>query len=1637
MTAGLNQFLLVARAELGDEVTAEDIADAVWLARWRTVAPPADPGPGLVEPPALEGPPAPPDARAQPESAPEPSLPHPPAGAGDGPVDPAAAVDAALPAASGPGERAGRVFGARAAPALPDPLALTRALRPLTRHAPSRTRFVLDADATIHRLADERVLIPVLRPAAERWLRLVLVADGGVGGELWRDAAREFRAVLANVGAFKDVRAWVLDADGPEPRVAPLAARGGPATRHPDELLDPLGGTLTVVMSPFVAAGWRDGSAARVLNRWAARGTVVLIPLLPERLWARTALGAATPVQVSAPGPGVPNARLRWTRPRAARRSVRLAGDDELPKSPESPPIAFPLAALEPDALKRWAAVLAGRPGATAPGVLYAPASAPRADAPPAELTAEQRLKQFRLTSSPLAQRLVGLLAASPVSVKVLGVIRTKLLPGAGLAHEAEVLFGGLLRRTSPPGESDPQFEFRPGVRELLLGAVRPDDGLNVLEEVSEYLGERFADGRSFRTVLADPSGETGLLTADKSPFARIAADVLLRAGGAYAKLVRRAPKPSPEPLTPRPDAAGAGRSEEPVAGSAVGTEEESDVAPTPAREELLRTLPLPLARCYRRAANANDPRDQFLSAFRMWEATVKLLAVVALTEYARSGRRTTAASQRLRSLDRPALGHWIEFLRLFGELPVRSGPLAGAAELLFGRPRGDLPHAARLHEMLRRLNRGDDPTRVLALATSTRAIRVSELFDGMVQFRNKEIAHGFGLRPEAFYQAFGLALLAALVELLPRLEVLTATRLVYIDNLQRSGGGYNIGGFDLSGEVARRVASTRTESSAEAHLPTAGRAYLEHVREAQWPRDPRPLTPSALRSLHPLVLFQPDSEDVYFLDAIGPQPKYRSYTRDTELVRADLADDLRRFRVELVAHEVGAEPTSAADETAVPDAAVETFPRPFGEYELLGSIGQSGLNVVYRARRGGGPEVAIKTLRRQFVGDENARERFRREYRILGRLRHPGLVRVMEFGEHDGRSYFVMTLVEGARLESPVRLPAEAARLAAAIADALQHVHDAGVVHRNLKPSNVLLASDGRPVVAGFNHAVDLSDGGIGTGGEVGAPAYMPPEQWRGDLRQMGPRSDVYALGGVLYKLLTGRTPFGGSSVELMGQVLSAERPVPPSELVLGLDAELSAITLRALEKDPADRWPSMAEFGAALTAVAARLTRPPAASADPLAELTRRLDATTDEAETIELLRRAAELADPQLAAAVVPRLGGQRPEAVRQAALKAFRAIGVSQTFAVVEELARRGDTALDAVLDGLAAIHAREDLVELLNRVVGHASGEVRDKAAAIRDRKRLSLDLTVLTQKFKDARSPLDLQRMLGRGRFTDSYLARDNFMHADMVVRVLRDEFARVPAAREQFLNAHRQSAQLAHPNLVRTHQVGSLPGGPAYAVRGSVEGATLRSRLDRSVAGPPIPPERVVEMLRQLLHALDELAEAGLYHGDVQPSNIFVTSGDQIVLGDRAMPAIPVVDSTGEWVDAYRIPTPGRGGEPVFVRLEGRERADAYRYSAPEVFRDAAPGPAADLYSFACVAHELFCGEIPYTVEATRVYLPEYSSGFVPPPPAPHPRIRPSVERFLRPLLEPAPDGRGTAADALRALDALYFPGTESSNNH
>ncbi|QJW93649.1 serine/threonine-protein kinase [Frigoriglobus tundricola] len=271
-------------------------------------------------------------------------------------------------------------------------------------------------------------------------------------------------------------------------------------------------------------------------------------------------------------------------------------------------------------------------------------------------------------------------------------------------------------------------------------------------------------------------------------------------------------------------------------------------------------------------------------------------------------------------------------------------------------------------------------------------------------------------------------------------------------------------------------------------------------------------------------------------------------------------------------------------------------FPRVRG-YEIVGVVGCGGMGVVYEARhRDLNRRVAIKTLKGEALADPEFRERFRAEAGAIARLQHPNIIQVFEVGTVDTQPFethpspfIALEFVDGGSLAERTRAPQPpryAAEMVKTLARAAHAAHRLGVIHRDLKPANVLLTRGGEPKIADFGIAKQIGDdpgasdrapraGTVTRAGTVmGTPEYMAPEHLNG--REATPAVDVYALGVILYELLTARVPFQGATFTDTMLLAMRQEPVPPRRLQPGIPRDLETICLKCLEKDPKKRYAS-----------------------------------------------------------------------------------------------------------------------------------------------------------------------------------------------------------------------------------------------------------------------------------------------------------------------------------------------------------------------------------------------------------------------------------------------------------------------------
>ncbi|WP_405704192.1 caspase, EACC1-associated type [Streptomyces sp. NBC_00069] len=415
----------------------------------------------------------------------------------------------------------------RRAPALDDSLGIMRALRPLGKQAKATSDGELDEEATVLASVERRMLVPVMRPSRGRWLDLIIVVDTHPTMVFWHDVVTELSRAVTQAGLFRDVRVWFLGA--PDTTGTPTVARTpGGQPRSAQELTDPSGHRLVLVVTDTVADSWGQPTMARALLRWAAHGPVAVLNVMPRRLWDRAAV-TPTGMFVRAARPAAPNGTWR----------VRPAGRRSRPRRNLAPRgVTVPVVEATPESLAALASLVAGGGRWTRMTCLSVnrddsstPSQSSVRSSPPLSLpSAESALRRFQATASPPARCLAGHLAAVPITLPVMTLVRRAMVGESDHGHVAEVALGGLFQPWHPlPPRTDLDrytFHFLPGVREALIGGQDRQDITAVQElvrrSVSGYLEQVPATAGEFRAVRGGPHITQGdrVLAPGALPFA-------------------------------------------------------------------------------------------------------------------------------------------------------------------------------------------------------------------------------------------------------------------------------------------------------------------------------------------------------------------------------------------------------------------------------------------------------------------------------------------------------------------------------------------------------------------------------------------------------------------------------------------------------------------------------------------------------------------------------------------------------------------------------------------------------------------------------------------------------------------------------------------------------------------------------------------------------------------------------------------------------------------------------------------------------------------------------------------------------------------------------------------------------------
>jgi formylglycine-generating enzyme required for sulfatase activity len=442
----------------------------------------------------------------------------------------------------------GLSFQTPAAPALPNKLQISRALRPLMRKVPSYSRKILDIEATVSRIVDaliveQEIWIPITKPQPERWLNLELVVEENRSSFIWQETINELNQILESYGIFHTVRNWNLSSDL-QGNLKLVSRKKGKPKNHRQynyrELYHSNGRGLILLVSDCVSTIWQRETIYQWLQKWSNQSPTAIIQLFPERLWLSSELGLGYKVKLSAFNPGVPNSKLICREDLDIEKVLNL-----------------PIIILEAESLKEWAKVVAGYGRSQTPAVVLDLEFVKEqvkniVISQSLAASAEAIVDRFLATASPTAQRLAGLMAAVSVSLPVVHLIQKTMLPKSTPVNVAEVFLSGMIERkkniASPislhqeevKNREVREYEFVAGVRKLLNQAMRLAETEQVLDVVSEYIAEKMGlSMKSFTALLLNLPDLSQKQQEDLLPFAHVAAEVLQNLGGKYADFAK------------------------------------------------------------------------------------------------------------------------------------------------------------------------------------------------------------------------------------------------------------------------------------------------------------------------------------------------------------------------------------------------------------------------------------------------------------------------------------------------------------------------------------------------------------------------------------------------------------------------------------------------------------------------------------------------------------------------------------------------------------------------------------------------------------------------------------------------------------------------------------------------------------------------------------------------------------------------------------------------------------------------------------------------------------------------------------------------------------------------------------------
>ena len=695
-------------------------------------------------------------------------------------------------------------------------------------------------------------------------------------------------------------------------------------------------------------------------------------------------------------------------------------------------------------------------------------------------------------------------------------------------------------------------------------------------------------------------------------------------------------------------------------------------------------------------------------------------------------------------------------------------------------------------------------------------------------------------------------------------------------------------------------------------------------------------------------------------------------------------------------------------------------------EYRLEAVLGRGGMACIYRGfdtrlKR----KTAIKVIDAPFRTDSDYVHRFEREAQAIARLKHPHIVTLYRYGEADGLLYLAMEYIEGADLaailagyrEDQNLMPAvRTSQIISPICLALDYAHQQGVIHRDVKPSNIMLDPEGRPVLTDFGLA--LLDNR--TRGEIfGTPHYMAPEQVVSSAGAT-PQSDLYSVGVILYEIFTGKLPFEAVHPHELAMLHLTEPPPPLRQLNPALSPELEAVVLKALAKTPEERFPG----GAALADALDRALQSQEKSQAGVEVLTFGEAAAGLEENSQPGHTDGPAAASPQAQSPGPPPLPARAaiyaPSSVKKGQvitthymLKNIRALFSELTLSLTEEELRR----LCVDLIDFKPVHHQlaqsNGKAEIIDRLLEYAEQTVqldellalaKELNPALYEKHQPYYGLASVSRRDLVGRSlgQYHLVERLGQGGMADVYKAYQPSLARYVAVKVIHSHLAGDEEFLERFEREAIAVAGLHHPNIVQVFDF-AREDDLYYMVMEFVDGATLEAELKpRRERQELLPLAETVTLFQALASAIDYAHSRNVIHRDIKPGNIMFTSRRRVVLTDFGIARLLTVPSytTRSAVlgtPAYMSPEQAQG-EPVDER--------------------------SDIYSLGVILYELGTGRIPFEGDNPVAMVLKLATASWPPPSNINPSLpRPVEQVILKAMHKNSADRYQTADEMAQAL--------------